>query len=138
MASTATKYVVEYDSDPAGRVSVRTRTPAYYTVEQDAVAFADKHADQNPVVLRVLETPVYRPELAPVKATQRKTLEAVLTVLSDWVKGAKANHEALDHRGENVGEECWRLWSESDFRSMVDDTARDLGIYGITAKKKGS
>lgn len=55
-------------------------------------------------------------------------LQALLTNLDGWIEGARDNHEALGHRGENRGEECWTRWHPSDFRQMVNDVAAQFGV----------
>jgi hypothetical protein len=55
-------------------------------------------------------------------------LHTMLTVLDDWIEGAQHNHEAMGHRGENVGDECWRSFAPEDIRNMVNDAAREVGI----------
>lgn len=66
-------------------------------------------------------------------ASCRRTLGLVLLALDGWIQGAKENHEALGHRNENTGEECWRTFAPSDFRSMVNDVARELGLTEFPA-----
>jgi hypothetical protein len=55
-------------------------------------------------------------------------LYTLLTVLDGWVDGAHDNHEALGHRDEIRGEECWTRFHPQDIRRMVNDAARDLGL----------
>jgi hypothetical protein len=57
-----------------------------------------------------------------------QALWALLCTLDGWIEGAQEDHEAMGHRGENTGEECWRSFAPADIRSMVNDTARQLGI----------
>lgn len=61
-------------------------------------------------------------------ADKRQALAIVRAVLDDWIRGARENHEALGHRHENTGEECWRTFAPSDFRNMINDAARELGV----------
>jgi hypothetical protein len=49
-------------------------------------------------------------------------------VLDGWVQGARENHDALDHRGESTGSECWTQFHPSDIRRMVNDAAREVGL----------
>lgn len=63
----------------------------------------------------------------------RRTLGAVLQVLDGWVQGAKENHEAMGHRGENTGSECWRTFAPSDIRNMINDAATELGLATFAA-----
>lgn len=69
-----------------------------------------------------------RDRAAQVAADKRQALAIVRAVLDDWIRGAKENHEALGHRRENRGEECWRTFAPSDFRNMINDAARELGV----------
>jgi len=70
-----------------------------------------------------------RPAPQPTtKAAQSQALYALLVNLEGWINGAKENHEAMDHRGESRGSECWRSFAAADFRAMVNDTCRELGI----------
>ncbi len=55
-------------------------------------------------------------------------LREVLEALDAWVVGARENHEALGHSSEPYGEECWRSFAPSDFRRMVIDAAREIGL----------
>lgn len=66
--------------------------------------------------------------LAEGKEAASLALYSLLVNLDGWIEGQHSNHEASGHRGENRGEECWRLWAPADFRSMVNDVARELGI----------
>lgn len=62
------------------------------------------------------------------KRGAQRALRVLLEELDGWIEGQQANHQASPHRGENRGEECWRLWAPSDFRSMVNDAARRVGV----------
>lgn len=55
-------------------------------------------------------------------------------VLASWVNGAKENHDALGHRGEPVGEECWTRFHAGDITNMIDDAAHQVGIHGYQPK----
>jgi len=55
-------------------------------------------------------------------------LSTFLGVLDGWIDGSKSNHGACDHRGEGVGEECWRSYAPADIRRMVNDAAREVGV----------
>jgi hypothetical protein len=61
-------------------------------------------------------------------ADKRQALAIVRAVLDDWIKGARENHEALGHRNENRGGECWRSFHAEDIRNMINDAARELGL----------
>lgn len=63
----------------------------------------------------------------------RQALAAMLQMLDSWIQGAKDNHEACTHRGENTGSECWRSWAPSDIRVMVNDVASELGLAEFPA-----
>ena len=70
--------------------------------------------------------------------TNRKTgahnaLAAVLGALDGWIQGARENHQALSHRAEPVGSECWRQFEPSDIRAMVNDAAREMGLAEFPA-----
>ena len=68
------------------------------------------------------------PGSAVNKASASLALYKLLTVLDGWVDGAHSNHHALDHREENKGQECWRTFTPSDVRRMVNDAARELDL----------
>lgn len=57
-----------------------------------------------------------------------RALKRVLDVLDGWIDGAKANHDALEHRGESTGDECWTRFHPDDIRNMVNDAAREVGV----------
>lgn len=65
------------------------------------------------------------------KKQRARALHEVLAVLDGWIEGAKENHEALYHRGELAGEECWTRFHPQDIRNMVDDAARALGVADL-------
>lgn len=70
-------------------------------------------------------------------AVQGATLYAMLTILDGWIEDARSNHHAMEHRGENRGEECWRKFAPADVRSMVNDVARKLGIPSFPEPRVG-
>ena len=55
-------------------------------------------------------------------------LYSLLVNLDGWIDTQHDNHEGSSHRSENRGEECWRLWVPADFRSMINDVAREFGV----------
>lgn len=62
------------------------------------------------------------------KALASSVLYALLVNLDGWIQGARENHDALDHRGEPRGDECWTRWAPADIRSMINDVAREFGV----------
>jgi hypothetical protein len=76
-------------------------------------------------------------EAYDVAAAKSTALAAVLGTLDGWIEGQRANHDALDHRAEPVGEECWRRFAPADIRNMVNDAAREVGVHEFTLPKKG-
>lgn len=60
-----------------------------------------------------------------LRRVRYETLRAFLLVLEQWVAGGKNNHAGSDHSGEL--EPCWETFHASDIRTMVNDTARELG-----------
>lgn len=69
-----------------------------------------------------------KPEETDKKALASSVLYALLVNLDGWIQGARENHDALDHRGEPMGEECWTRWHPADVRSMINDVAREFGV----------
>lgn len=67
-----------------------------------------------------------------VRRAQYDALRTMLDVLNGWASGARENHEAMGHRGENVGEECWRSFEHEDIVNMVADAADELGTLDPT------
>ena len=63
----------------------------------------------------------------------RQALGAMILMLDSWIQGAKENHEAMGHRHENTGEECWRTFAPDDIRRMVNDVAQELGLAEFPA-----
>jgi hypothetical protein len=57
-----------------------------------------------------------------------RALKRLLDVLDGWIEGARSNHDALDHRGEPMGGECWTQFHPDDIRAMVNDAAREMGV----------
>jgi hypothetical protein len=105
----------------------------------------------GPVVRSVHAGPCWdgcaRPEHRTVKvstpetqsrADKRQALAIFRAVLDDWVRTARENHEALGHRGEIPGEECWKNFHVSDVRSMINDTARELGLEPFPVPATGT
>lgn len=74
------------------------------------------------------------PSMGKDHANARGVLLTFLGVLDSWIEGAHENHQAMGHRKENTGEECWRSFDSSDIRRMVNDTARDLGLPELFVK----
>lgn len=68
-------------------------------------------------------------------AFKAMALYTMLTTLDGWIQGAIENHEALDHRNESTGEECWRSFAPADIRSMINDAARSLGLAEFPTPK---
>lgn len=62
-----------------------------------------------------------------VKRARYDALRKMLDVLDGWIEGAKENHEAMEHRNENTGDECWQSFHPDDIRRMVNDAAREVG-----------
>lgn len=85
-------------------------------------------------IIERLPEPAAKPVPAAVKMPgaavegQSYALAVFLNVLDSWIQGAKENHDAMGHRNENRGAECWRQFTPSDIRRMVNDAARELGV----------
>lgn len=75
-----------------------------------------------------MRSPIRSRAVTGAQADKRQALAIVRAVLDDWIRGARENHEALGHRRENTGEECWRTFAPSDIRNMINDAARELGV----------
>jgi hypothetical protein len=71
------------------------------------------------------------------QADKSQALAIVWTVLDDWIRGGRENHEALGHRDENRGEECWRSFTPGDIRNMINDAARELGLLEFPLPETG-
>lgn len=86
--------------------------------------------DPGPTVLNRRGWPVPVPVETESAAHQerRVALDQLLVVLDSWIEGAKENHQAMGHRNENTGEECWTQFEPDDFRRMINDAARDIGL----------
>ena len=91
----------------------------------DRMPVRDIPAAPEPV--RPVGTPSLR-KGSEMAADKRQALAIMRAVLDDWIKGAKENHEACQHRYENRGEECWRTFHAEDIRNMINDAARELGL----------
>lgn len=66
-----------------------------------------------------------------------QVLYSLLVNLDGWIEGAHSNHEALGHRGENIGDECWRQFAPADIRTMINDVAREFGVSEFLRPDKG-
>ena len=66
-------------------------------------------------------------------AGARRATVLMLGALDGWIEGARANHDGLGHRGENVGEECWTQFHPNDIRNMVNDVNREMGMSEFAA-----
>lgn len=88
-------------------------------------------ADEDPAELvKFYQEPPVRDEI-PVTNRKAGAVAALRTMLEEvagWIETAQSNHQGMDHRGENRGEECWRSWAPADIRSMINDAARRLGV----------
>lgn len=84
-------------------------------------------ADQVPPGLRLLVAAA-APKGSELAAAKSSALYAVLVVLDGWIEGSRISHDAMEHRGEPQGEECWRQFTPDDIRRMVNDAAREVGI----------
>jgi hypothetical protein len=103
------------------------------------MAVLEKILDRMPVRDSRDPAPVGTParaKMTEVAADKRQALAVMRAVLDDWVKGARENHDALGHRRENAGEECWRTFHASDIRTMINDAARELGVAEFPAPAK--
>ena len=63
-----------------------------------------------------------------VRRAQYEAFRAVRRALAGWVEGARENHEAMGHRGENTGAECWTQFAPEDIANMINDAATELRI----------
>lgn len=70
------------------------------------------------------------PELAEriVRRAQYDALRRMRIMVESWVAQQQEEHEANGHRREDVGQPCWNRWHPNDIRTMINDTARELGV----------
>lgn len=68
-----------------------------------------------------------------VAKARRDALSSVLSTLDGWIEVTRENHGALEHRGEPVGQECWRQLAVQDVRDIVASAATWLGIRDLEA-----
>lgn len=61
------------------------------------------------------------------KRGARIALAAMTNVLNSSIEGAKENHDALEHRDESIGSECWTRFHLDDIRAMIEDARREVG-----------
>lgn len=121
-----------YDFHNYGRVAgqvVHSVQTLLFNLKLDSLmdAAADAETARTEKVAAAQAPPDHDPEQIR-KTAVSGALYALLVNLDGWIEGAHENHEALSHRGENIGEECWTRWAPADFRSMVNDVARELGV----------
>lgn len=60
-----------------------------------------------------------------VRRARYDVLRSMVNIVAGWVEGAKENHEACDHRGEPLGDECWRSFAPDNIGRMINDAARE-------------
>lgn len=60
-----------------------------------------------------------------VRRARYDVLRSMVNVVAGWIEGAQGNHEALGHRGEPLGGECWRSFAPDDIGRMINDAARE-------------
>lgn len=78
------------------------------------------------------------PELSAdlLNAAKSLALYTVLVTLDSWIEAAVEHHAAMGHRDEKTGDECWRSFAPSDFRDMINDAARELGLSEFPLPEK--
>lgn len=121
---------LEFQTYPrvAGQVIHSVQTLAFNLKLESLIdAAADAEAARTEKLAAAQTPPDHDPEQIR-KTAVSGALYALLVNLDGWIEGAHENHEAMGHRGENTGEECWTSWAPADFRSMVNDVARELGV----------
>lgn len=102
--------------------------------------------DQIINLLRSIVDETATPEPAKAKPVEeerkngaQQALYAMMASLDSWIDISQSNHEAMGHRHENPGEECWRQYAPGDIRNMINDAARELDIstfpIPLTAKE---
>lgn len=101
--------------------TARSRTP------EQIVSLLNLILNDTPAPETIKATAAETPP-AIFKPNARLTLQAMLATLDGWIEGAYENHQAMAHRNENTGEECWRKFEPSDIRAMINDTAREFGV----------
>jgi hypothetical protein len=99
------------------------RSKKFFDSKAEAIMWADAHVDRDPEVMEVVS--VYKPD--PKTIVQTEALRVVRGVLESWIAGQKSNHDANDHRGERVGDECWNMFHVDDIRRMIEDARIELG-----------
>jgi hypothetical protein len=111
--------------EETGKVIVAETIDRKAEADQDPAELAKLYAEPTPAAV-----PVDRggPLGAPGRRGAHRALKHFLGVLDGWIDGAKSNHQAMPHRGENTGSECWREFAPSDIRTMINDAARELGL----------
>lgn len=126
------------------RTRTRTFTPADYIAKYGRPSATDEERDVkaeselDPAEVAALYAVAKASVAAPadLQHAKRQVLLVLRAVLDDWIRGVRANHEAMDHRNENVGEECWRTFGPDDIRVMINDAARELGLEPLPAPDK--
>lgn len=78
--------------------------------------------------IRFEDAPAPAPSGGDLSAGARTALLKMREMLDGWIEGQRGNHEALKHRYENAGEECWNRWHSDDIRRMIDDAANESGL----------
>lgn len=107
---------------------------AHTSVARDTLAYIEllvqsgRPAERPTELERALATKTQAP--ASDLAAPPEALVVMSNMLDSWVEGARANHEGLGHRGENIGEECWRSFAVEDIRKMIADAAAELREQG--------
>lgn len=102
---------------------IRDRLPESDTEDVPTKALTIHHLDGTKTVTLT----------RPAKEAVNMALTAMLGMLDGWIEGAQEDHEAMGHRDENRGSECWRSFAPADIRNMINDAARELGLTEFPA-----
>lgn len=101
--------------------------------EQDPAELAKLYVDEPPAAPEPVPADRGGPLGAPGRRGAHRALTAMLATLGQWIESSRENHQAMGHRHENTGDECWRTFAPSDIRDMVNDAARQLTLSPFPA-----
>jgi hypothetical protein len=118
------------DRSLCGGVGACSMMYAAHVLSEDMIEALDEWRGSIPFATGTLtwSPPAMADKSAELAAVKSSVLYALLVNLDGWIGTTRENHEAMGHRHESRGEECWRRFEPPDIRRMINDVAREVGV----------